>query len=306
MSDNRAPLIKASGLDGLFIGTMLRTTSKALDLFEHMSFLYDPDWVITQKMSTIPLCFFYEQEESETHSADVASKKIVTYSSDTGLSAAGVQRAQLSAVADNIVGKPKTYRISCLVPAASLTNFFSPLTRTVEATVEAFAEQTGTAGTLSDTLQNIGIQSAKQVSSLVNTVLELLATLNASSSAKQITSSVLSTALKSVGISGNFFNALTIEYNKNSLAYMKERNHILSYKHWTDWAYKKVVITGLNLVKKGENSDFYEGTIDLTELPVTVISPSKNITTKLSAYYAVQQEAVASAAKGITDALGNF
>ena len=78
------------------------------------------------------------------------------------------------------------------------------------------------------------------------------------------------------------------EYNKNSIEAMWQRRGLVKMKMWNSWRYKTVAITNFEPSKNGTDSNAYEATLTLTEVPIvsfkrTGIPAARSLNTLLQA-----------------------
>ena len=293
--------LTTAGVSSLYVATGLRAASSALDMFNGTTFLYDPYWVYNKNMATLPLAFIRSTEITEDRQATIAKKRIILYSSSEDTT-----NAKQSVVAMNRVNDPVTYRVTGIMPAAGLDTFFTPIQKTVEALAESF--ETHAFGDKESSLKSVvqwGNYTVNTIAEIVGAVMDILASMSATTEISTYTKATLTTLLSASGISGSFFNSLNTPYNKNSLTQMFDSNHIVTFKNWENWKYKYGVMSNLNVTKKGEDGAYYQVSFNLQEIPVMVVKPSKDVTVTKSAWYAAIQKKIYGYAKTAVNTLGD-
>jgi hypothetical protein len=94
--------------------------------------------------------------------------------------------------------------------------------------------------------------------------------------------------VESVFTTGIITQLLTLDTaNKDSLNAMWGNRTIIKFKIPNGWKFKYVAIENMNINKKGEDGNYFTGTIEVTELPILTIDkgrkfvPLNNISGKL-------------------------
>ena len=242
--------------------TSIKYTASVAKMVNNLTFLQDPNWDMTANgETTLPLSFFFVQKWSEEMQSEVSQKPMLFYNSQ-GTGTETTNGALLDIVADNIITKPKTYKLDVLVP-------FTP-----DACLDQFQLD-------HDTLSNALIFATTYGNKAGNVVNDIAGGLS-------VYNRVVS---NSIGILRLLFTALSVDLNvssivsalleqndinKRSLEAMRDNRGIVRMKMWNGWKFKYLVISSLDLTKSGEYDGFYEGTITLQELPVMSIDKSKN------------------------------
>lgn len=237
----------------IIVPTMLQIANDTVQQFAGLTCLYNKNWFNRQDMLTLPLCFFYIKDISEIMEADVSEKRVLIY--EPQMSTADAISAKLAnplrsgvveTIADNIVIKPKNYQLDIVLPFQLASGLFNrqmnDLAGMFEGFIEIFSGQTS--------YQNF-FAPAQALISLGNSVLSSAAKLPNSASAAYI--------------------------NKNSLEAMFQSQTIITFKMWTGYDYKYVVITGLDIKKIGKEDDVFRAVVKLREVPVLTVNPALDV-----------------------------
>jgi hypothetical protein len=239
----------------IIVPTMLQIATDTVSQFAGLTCLYNRNWYNRQDIISLPLCFFYIKDISETRETQISQKRVLIYepqmTTDQAKSAnfasplrPGVQEV----IADNMVIKPKTYQLDIVLPFQLASGQFNrqmnDLAGMFEGFIEIFSGQSS--------YQSF-FTPAQALVSLGNNVLSSAAKLPNSASAAYI--------------------------NKNSLDAMAESQTILTLKMWTGYDYKYVVITGVDIKKSGKEDDVFRAVLKLQEVPVLTVNPVTDVTT---------------------------
>lgn len=257
----------ASGKDGtpLTFITGLKYDTNVVKALNNLTFLYDPNWEYESLNPTYPIAFFYVKKQTEEMASEISQKPMLFYDSASESGKDSVRAGLTNIVADNIIIKPKVYKLDVLIPM-NMNTFFS-------------------GGYFH--VGNVASANAFMFSS------------GANQGSKQL-SSVMDFASKTMGILKTLFNAIygsemsansvftmlcsQQDYNKNSIEYMWRNRRILKLKIWNGWQFKYLAITNFEVTKEGESGTFFEGTITCQELPIiTLKSEAGALKTKMTA-----------------------
>ena len=227
--------------------TGLRYNTSLVKVFNNLTFLYDPNWEYQQGEPTYPIAFFYVKSMTEQMSSDVSQKPMLFYNT-AGDSNDSTKGGLMNIVADNVVLKPKVYKLDIIIPANGSTLKNSSF---------SFDAITNVNGLLFSNGEFKGSTGLDIASRIVNISLGILETLfkglyGASVSASSICNMLLQQQ----------------DYNKASIEYMWSSRRILKLKLWNGWKFKYLVIKDFDVTKVGENGDFYEGTLTCQEVPI--------------------------------------
>ena len=227
--------------------TGLRYNTSLVKIFNNLTFLYDPNWEYQQGEPTYPIAFFYVKSMTEQMSSDVSQKPMLFYNT-AGDSNDSTKGGLMNIVADNVVLKPKVYKLDIIIPANGSTLKNSSF---------SFDAITNVNGLLFSNGEFMGSSGLNLASRIVN-----------------ISLGVLETLFK--GLYGTSVSASSIcnmllqqqDYNKASIEYMWSNRRILKLKLWNGWKFKYLIIKDFDVTKTGENGDFYEGTLTCQEVPI--------------------------------------
>ena len=227
--------------------TGLRYNTSLVKVFNNLTFLYDPNWEYQQGEPTYPIAFFYVKSMTEQMSSDVSQKPMLFYNT-AGDSNDSTKGGLMNIVADNVVLKPKVYKLDIIIPANGSTLKNSSFSFDAITNVNGFLFSNG------EFKGSTGLDIASRI---VNISLGILETLfkglyGASVSASSICNMLLQQQ----------------DYNKASIEYMWSSRRILKLKLWNGWKFKYLVIKDFDVTKVGENGDFYEGTLTCQEVPI--------------------------------------
>lgn len=270
MLDESTQLLIASSADKkngtpLTFITGLKYDTNVVKALNNLTFLYDPNWEYESMNPTYPIAFFYVKKQTEDMSSETSQKPMLFYNSESDDND-GVSAGLMNIVADNIIIKPKVYKLDVLIPM-NMDTFFSGgyfNTSNVIST-NAFMFSSGA---------NKGTSGDKQLSAVMNIASKTMGILR-----------TLFTALYGTEISASSIFTMLCQqqdYNKNSIEYMWRNRRILKMKMWTGWNFKYLIIQNFEVTKEGENGAFFEGTITCQEMPILTMKDSRSMTKALT------------------------
>lgn len=170
-----------------------------------------------------------------------------------------VDSGLLNVVADNIVIKPKVYKLDVVIPFRQLTLLD-----------QSFVYNTQTFQAMHETLINTNSDSKQadellaSYSTLTQPYIKLI---------KTILTSLINYQLKN-SVDDWIENTLhQPDYNKESLEVMWRMRHILKMKMWNSWRYKYVAINDIDITKEGTEDGVYEATLTVQEMPIVSMYP---------------------------------
>lgn len=227
--------------------TGLRYNTSLVKVFNNLTFLYDPNWEYQQGEPTYPIAFFYVKSMTEQMSSDVSQKPMLFYNT-AGDSNDSTKGGLMNIVADNVVLKPKVYKLDIIIPANGSTLKNSSFSFDAITNVNGFLFSNG------EFRASSGLDLASRIVNLSLGVLETLfkGLYGTSVSASSICNMLLQQQ----------------DYNKASIEYMWSNRRILKLKLWNGWKFKYLIIKDFDVTKIGENGDFYEGTLTCQEVPI--------------------------------------
>ena len=227
--------------------TGLRYNTSLVKIFNNLTFLYDPNWEYQQGEPTYPIAFFYVKSMTEQMSSDVSQKPMLFYNTaeDSNDSTKG---GLMNIVADNVVLKPKVYKLDIIIPANGSTLKNSSFSFDAITNVNGFLFSNG------EFMGGTGLNLASRIVNISLGVLETLfkGLYGTSVSASSICNMLLQQQ----------------DYNKASIEYMWSNRRILKLKLWNGWKFKYLIIKDFDVTKTGENGDFYEGSLTCQEVPI--------------------------------------
>lgn len=238
--------------------TGLKYDTNVVKALNNITFLYDPSWEYEPMNPTYPIAFFYVKKHTEDMTSEVSQKPMLFYNSEGSSASDSVKAGLLNIVADNIIIKPKVYKLDVIIPM-NMNTFFSGgyYNSSHILTANTFA----LTGKTTDKTLSAVVTIASGVRNILNS---------------------LFTALYGTEISvSSICNMMTgqQDYNKNSIEYMWRNRRILKLKMWNGWKFKYLVITNFEVTKEGENGDYYEGSITCQEMPILTIKNSSSLAT---------------------------
>ena len=227
--------------------TGLRYNTSLVKIFNNLTFLYDPNWEYQQGEPTYPIAFFYVKSMTEQMSSDVSQKPMLFYNT-AGDSNDSTKGGLMNIVADNVVLKPKVYKLDIIIPADGSTLKNSSFSFDAITNVNGFLFSNG------EFKASSGLNLASRIVNISLGVLETLfkGLYGTSVSASSICNMLLQQQ----------------DYNKASIEYMWSNRRILKLKLWNGWKFKYLIIKDFDVTKTGEDGDFYEGTLTCQEVPI--------------------------------------
>ena len=227
--------------------TGLRYNTSLVKIFNNLTFLYDPNWEYQQGEPTYPIAFFYVKSMTEQMSSDVSQKPMLFYNT-AGDSNDSTKGGLMNIVADNVVLKPKVYKLDIIIPANGSTLKNSSFSFDAITNVNGFLFSNG------EFMGGTGLNLASRIVNISLGVLETLfkGLYGTSVSASSICNMLLQQQ----------------DYNKASIEYMWSNRRILKLKLWNGWKFKYLIIKDFDVTKSGENGDFYEGSLTCQKVPI--------------------------------------
>ena len=227
--------------------TGLRYNTSLVKIFNNLTFLYDPNWEYQQGEPTYPIAFFYVKSMTEQMSSDVSQKPMLFYNT-AGDSNDSTKGGLMNIVADNVVLKPKVYKLDIIIPANGSTLKNSSFSFDAITNVNGFLFSNG------EFMGSAGLDLASRI---VHTSLGVLETLFKGLYGTSVSASSICNMLLQQQ-----------DYNKASIEYMWSNRRILKLKLWNGWKFKYLIIKDFDVTKTGENGDFYEGSLTCQEVPI--------------------------------------
>ena len=267
--------------------TGIKYNANLVKTFNNITFIYDPNWEYEAGNPTYPIAFFYVKSMTEGMTSDISSKPMLFYNSERGATD-GTKAGLLNIISDNLVIKPKVYKLEVIIPANSSTFKNSALNVADVANVWNFlsSHDSETSKTLS------------QVTQVVNVSFGII---------ESLLKGLYGTAVSVSSICNMLLQQQ--DYNKNSIEYMWRNRRILKLKMWNGWKFKYLVIQDFECNKTGEDGDFYVGTITCQEVPILTFRKQTQtvlgVLSKISSALGKKQKVVADAfIKAMTTSIG--
>lgn len=289
MLDESTQLLIASSADKengspLTFITGLKYDTNVVKALNNLTFLYDPNWEYESQNPTYPIAFFYVKKQTEDMASETSQKPMLFYNAE-GDDTDGVKAGLMNIVADNIIIKPKVYKLDVLVPM-NMDTFFSG----------GYFNTNNVVNTNAFMFSSGANQGNKQLSSVMNIASKTMGILR-----------TLFTALYGTEISASSIFTMLCQqqdYNKNSIEYMWRNRRILKLKMWTGWQFKYLVIQNFEVTKDGENGSFFEGTLTCQEMPIITLKNESNIkTTFISKISSVLGKGIKTATETFVEAM---
>ena len=250
--------------------TGVRWYKGLLETLNNMTFIYDPKWNASNTTkATLPVCFFHVKSIHETMSSEVSQKQMLFYNSTTKATPSDptADSGLLNVVADNIVIKPKTYKLDVVIPYHNLSlldQSFMFNTHTSIAVTEALLNsKPDKSSRYFSALSTLSTPYIKYIRDLIS----LLINQNYNFENFDLTSWVQDTVQQP-------------DYNKQSLEIMWNMRHIVKMKVWNSWEYKYVAIVDMDITKEGTEDGVYEATLTLQEMPIVTMYPQNTVAGK--------------------------
>ncbi len=253
MVDKVGMLASASaGINPVTLVTGVKYTASLVKTFNNMTFLYDPNWEYVQGEPSYPIAFFFVKSMTEQMSSDISQKPMLFYNTASDGTDA-TQGGLLNIIADNIIIKPKTYKLEVVVPAngTALSNTFFNVENMSVVNNFTFKESAG---------GNLG----NMIGLISDMCLNILSVLFTSLYGNDLSLSTISNAILQQQ-----------DYNKASIENMWRSRRVLKMKLWNGWKFKYLAIKDCDISKVGEDGDFYTGTITCQEMPVLTFRNQK-------------------------------
>lgn len=255
--------------------TGIRYHKDMLQRLNNMTYIYDVNWNPNNTpKATFPVAFFHVKSYHEVMSSEVSQKQMLFYNShqtiNTGAlfknlyndSDPALNSGLLNVVADNIVIKPKVYKLDVIIPYSNLSlldQSFLFNTHTNQIMTEEILKNA------SSDKKNVAFQYLSAYGTLndpcykfVKDLLKLL--INQNYSEFDLNSWVTDTIQQP-------------DYNKQSLEIMWQMRHIVKMKVWNSWEYKYVAIMDIDISKEGTEDGVYEASLTVQEMPIVTMYP---------------------------------
>lgn len=233
-----------------------------LQRLNNMTYIYDVNWrPDNTSKATFPVCFFHVKSNGchEVMSSEVSQKQMLFYNSSEKESNSdpALSSGLLNVVADNIVIKPKVYKLDVVIPYNKLTlldQSFVFNTHTLTAMTQALIANSDGKDYVSSW--------ATLSSPYLTFVRDLMRTLTYENYAD----------IDLFDIRDWISNTIQQpDFNKQSLEIMWRMRHIVKMKMWNSWEYQYLVINDIDITKEGTEDGVYEATLTLQEVPIVTM-----------------------------------
>lgn len=268
--------------NGLRFITGIRYHKDMLQRLNNMTYIYDVNWNPNNTpKATFPVAFFHVKGYHEVMSSEISQKQMLFYNSHQ-MSKVGVpfkaltfndsdpalNSGLLNVVADNIVIKPKVYKLDVIIPYHNLTlldQSFMFNSHTNRVVTEELLKSTTQGRNVVGALSNEATQYLNAWSTLSTPYLKFIQGLlrmliNQNYSEFDLNNWITDTVQQP-------------DYNKQSLEIMWLMRHIVKMKVWNSWEYKYVAIVDLDITKEGTEDGVYEATMTVQEMPIVSMYP---------------------------------
>lgn len=242
--------------DSLRFITSIKYDTSLMKAINNMTFFFDPNWQGDGK--TLPLSFFYLKDYNEIMNSEISQKTMLFYNYGEE-SKDAVKGGLLGVVADNIVNKPKKYKLDVIVPAS-----FSQIDKIYQFDSYSRANILETQLKVDNDASVVPTSISALMSTMTTIVATMLQALVTALTVESTLNSDIITALLTLDTS-----------NKDSLSAMWGNRTILKMKLPNGWKFKYVALEAVNINKKGEDGNFFTGTIEVTELPILTIDKDR-------------------------------
>lgn len=232
--------------------TGIQYTKSLLKALNNITFIYDPNWEVgNSDIPTFPVCFYHIKGIHEVMEAEISQKTALFYNDNSPLATSGLKGAMTNVVADNIVIKPKQYKLDILIPFEDLSLLTDNY---ILSSINGVTTTLTTGASNSDTWFN----KLQGYTNCVTPVYEILKSL------------IMTIATTNYGSVEDIITTITStpDYNKNSLEAMWRNRGILKMKMWNNWKYKYVAITSLDISKEPTEDGVYEASMIVQEVPI--------------------------------------
>ena len=253
-TDSQLALLKLTGsanINPLSFITGLKYNANMVKVFNNLTFLYDPNWEYAEGYPTYPIAFFHVKKVTELMNTEISQKPMLFYNAKAS-SDDTVKAGLLQIVADNIVIKPKEYRLDVLVPMNMDTFFNNSLYSLNNLGVTSFF-MAGDTDTSRAFIEPFALLSSGGAVGILETLL---------------------TTLYGTEMSASSLLTLLCEqrtYNKDSIESMWRNRRIIKLKKWNSWEFHYLAIQNVELSKEGNLDGYYEGSISCVEVPILTL-----------------------------------
>lgn len=239
-----------------------------LQRLNNITYVYDVNWrPDNSSNATFPVCFFHVKSNGchEVMSSEISQKQMLFYNSSEkeNNSDPALSSGLLNVVADNIVIKPKVYKLDVIIPYNKLSlldQSFIFNTHTQTAMTQALISNSGGK---TDYVSSWATLSSPYTTFIRDLVRSLVYQNYADIDLFDVRDWVSNTLEQP-------------DFNKQSLEIMWRMRHIVKMKMWNSWEYKYLAINDIDITKEGTEDGVYEATLTLQEVPIVTMYSQLN------------------------------
>lgn len=226
-----------------------------LERLNNMTYLFDPNWNINNSnKASFPVAFFHVKSYHEAMSSEVSQKQMLFYNSDEASNNAdpSVDSGLLNVVADNIVIKPKVYKLDVIIPYHNLSLLDQSFVFNVHTASAINAIMIGKEPKAGERMLQTYGNLLSPYTNFIKTLLRQMVHINFHASFEDWVRDTVQQP----------------DFNKQSLELMWKLRHIVKMKVWNSWEYKYVAIVDIDISKEGTEDGVYEATLTVQEMPI--------------------------------------
>lgn len=238
--------------------TGIRYHKDMLERLNNMTYLFDPNWNINNSnKASFPVAFFHVKSYHEAMSSEVSQKQMLFYNSDEASNNAdpSVDSGLLNVVADNIVIKPKVYKLDVLIPYHNLSLLDQSFVFNVHTASAINAIMIGKEPKAGERMLQTYGNLLSPYTNFIKTLLRQMVHINFHASFEDWVRDTVQQP----------------DFNKQSLELMWKLRHIVKMKMWNSWEYKYVAIVDIDISKEGTEDGVYEATLTVQEMPIVTM-----------------------------------
>ena len=251
--------------DSLRFITSIKYHKDLLQKLNNITYIYDVNWrPENSNKATFPVCFFHVKSNGchEVMSSEVSQKQMLFYNSsvEKNDSDPALNSGLLNVVADNIVIKPKVYKLDVIIPYSQLSLLD-----------QSFVINTHSLTNVPLLINNVETLGYGDWATLSNPYVSFIRDIMRSLVYQDYTSIDLFDVRDWI--------SSTIQqpdFNKNSLETMWRMRHIVKMKKWNSWEYVYLSIIDMDITKEGTEDGVYEATLTLQEMPIVTMYNTDN------------------------------
>ena len=238
--------------------TGIRYHKDMLERLNNMTYLFDPNWNINNSnKASFPVAFFHVKSYHEAMSSEVSQKQMLFYNSDEASNNAdpSVDSGLLNVVADNIVIKPKVYKLDVIIPYHNLSLLDQSFVFNIHTASAINAIMIGKEPKAGERMLQTYGTLLSPYTNFIKTLLRQMVHINFHASFEDWVRDTVQQP----------------DFNKQSLELMWKLRHIVKMKMWNSWEYKYVAIVDIDISKEGTEDGVYEATLTVQEMPIVTM-----------------------------------